>query len=277
MSVLSNKKIVRLISKTGPDTFYRNKPLIAWLIERPTALRVVLEEGANPNIDYEIEPGLSVTACCSCKIILKKIRGFKKSIGPFEDVLCMSDLDKKAESVLTSLCIMSRLWWSFHDVSRLYSARHQMTFLLYISLVYESNMPEAKNIFFGFVGLCMVTAAAFQFLIVFDINDKCDDVSPVSLSLPPTIAGACLTFSFFANAAWLLARRSNGNSSGARVALLVWSAAVSAGMVAAGATLGQIPLYPTVCPTLGSTRLTFKLCNVFRLLCWCFQRLRHTA
>lgn len=127
-----------------------------------------------------------------------------------------------------------------------------MTFLLYISLVYESNMPQAKNIFFGFVGLCMVTAAAFQFLIVFDINDKCD-VSPVSLSLPPTIAGACLTFSFFANAAWLLARRSNGNSSGARVALLVWSAAVSAGMVAAGATLGQIPLYPTVCPTLGST------------------------
>jgi hypothetical protein len=107
MSVLSNNKIVRLISKSGPDTFYRNKPLIAWLIERPTALRVVLEEGANPNIDYEIEPGLSVTACCSCKIILKKIRGFKKSIGPFEDVLCMSDLDKKAESVLTSLCIMS--------------------------------------------------------------------------------------------------------------------------------------------------------------------------
>tara|TARA_B110000093_G_C12547630_1_gene236472 strand:- start:78 stop:455 length:378 start_codon:yes stop_codon:yes gene_type:complete len=107
MSVLSNNKIVRLISKSGPDTFYRNKPLIAWLIERPTALRVVLEEGANPNIDYEIEPGLSVTACCSCKIILKKIRGFKKSIGPFEDVLCMSDLDKKAESVLTSLSIMS--------------------------------------------------------------------------------------------------------------------------------------------------------------------------
>jgi len=107
MSVLSNNKIVRLISKSGPDTLYRNKPLIAWLIERPTALRVVLEEGANPNIDYEIEPGLSVTACCSCKIILKKIRGFKKSIGPFEDVLCMSDLDKKAESVLTSLCIMS--------------------------------------------------------------------------------------------------------------------------------------------------------------------------
>ena len=120
-------------------------------------------------------------------------------------------------------------------------------------------MANAKNLFFGFVALCMVAAAAFQFLIVFDINDKCDS-APVSLSLPPTIAGACLTFSFFANAAWLLARRSKGDSTGARVALLVWSAAVTIGIVAAGATLGQIPLYPVACPTLNvdKPRLNFQ-------------------
>lgn len=124
-------------------------------------------------------------------------------------------------------------------------------------MVYTANMFQAKNIFFGFVGLCMITAAAFQFLIVFEINDKCDS-APVSLSLPPTIAGACLTFSFFANAAWLLARRSGANNSSSRVALLVWSTAVSIGMVAAGATLGQIPLYPTICTTIIETSINFE-------------------
>jgi len=106
MFTLSQKNLVRLLSETGPDTLYRNKPLIAWLLDRPSVLRVVLEDGANPNIDYEIEPGLSVTACCSCKIILKKIRSFKKSIGPLKDIICLIGLDKTAERVSTSLCIL---------------------------------------------------------------------------------------------------------------------------------------------------------------------------
>jgi hypothetical protein len=110
-------------------------------------------------------------------------------------------------------------------------------------------MTQAKNIFFGFIALSMAVAAAFQFLIVFEINDKCDDAD-VDVTAPPTIAGACLSASFLANGAWLMARRRKGGETCARVALLVWSTLVLVGVVAAGATLGQIPLYPTACPSL---------------------------
>jgi len=109
-------------------------------------------------------------------------------------------------------------------------------------------MTQAKNIFFGFIALSMAVAAAFQFLIVFEINDKCDD-AVVDVTAPPTIAGVCLSASFLANGAWLMARRRKGETC-ARVALLVWSTLVLVGVVAAGATLGQIPLYPTTCPSL---------------------------
>lgn len=107
MPTLSDNKLVRFITDHGPNTVYKGKPLIAWLIERPNALQLVLDEGANPNIDYEIEPGLSITTCCCCKIVLKKIRHFKRSLSPFEDVLSLTELNTTQEKVLRSLSILT--------------------------------------------------------------------------------------------------------------------------------------------------------------------------
>jgi len=122
----------------------------------------------------------------------------------------------------------------------------------------KKHSSKARNIFFGFVGLSMAVAAAFQYLIVFEIHDKCD-AAPVDLNLAPTVAGSTLAASFFANGAWLMARgKDHFQNASAKVALLVWATLVITGVAAAGATLGQIPLYHTVCPDLAS-KINFEL------------------
>jgi hypothetical protein len=114
----------------------------------------------------------------------------------------------------------------------------------------HSNL--ARNVFFGFVGLSMATAAAFQYLIVYEIHDHCAS-APVDLKIPPTIAGSTLAGSFFANGAWLMARgKDHFQNPCAKVALLVWATLVVIGVTAAGATLGQASLYSSVCPDLNS-------------------------
>ena len=97
-------------------------------------------------------------------------------------------------------------------------------------------MSTAKSAFFGLVALAMAVAAALQFFIVFEVDDKCSDAD---IHTAPTIAGAALTTSFFANAVWLMARRKNAETT-QRAAILVWTLVVVIGIAAAGATLGQI-------------------------------------
>lgn len=87
--------------------------------------------------------------------------------------------------------------------------------------------------FFIFISIAMAISAASQFYIFVDLKDACD----ANLTLAPMIAGISLTVSFFFCFLWL---RSNTK----KVAIVIWSTAVIVGTVAAGATLGQIQLYP---------------------------------
>lgn len=104
-------------------------------------------------------------------------------------------------------------------------------------------MSTAKSAFFGLVALAMAVAAALQFFIVFEVDDKCPDSD---IHTAPTVAGAALTTSFFANAVWLMARRKNAETT-QRAAILVWTLVVVIGIAAAGATLGQIQNYDKLC------------------------------
>ena len=104
-------------------------------------------------------------------------------------------------------------------------------------------MSTAKSAFFGLVALAMAVAAALQFFIVFEVDDKC---SGADIHTAPTIAGAALTTSFFANAVWLMARRKNAETT-QRAAILIWTLVVVIGIAAAGATLGQIQHYDKLC------------------------------
>lgn len=109
-------------------------------------------------------------------------------------------------------------------------------------------MSTAKSAFFGLIALAMAVAAALQFFIVFEVDDKCPDSD---IHTAPTVAGAALTTSFFANAVWLMARRKNAETT-QRAAILVWTLVVVIGIAAAGATLGQIQKYNSLCPSLES-------------------------
>jgi len=109
-------------------------------------------------------------------------------------------------------------------------------------------MSTAKSAFFGLVALAMAVAAALQFFIVFEVDDKCPSSD---IHTAPTVAGAALTTSFFANAVWLMARRKNAETT-QRAAILVWTLVVVIGIAAAGATLGQIQKYNILCPDLKS-------------------------
>jgi peptidoglycan biosynthesis protein MviN/MurJ (putative lipid II flippase) len=104
-------------------------------------------------------------------------------------------------------------------------------------------MSTSKSAFFGLVALAMAVAAALQFFIVFEVDDKCPGSD---IHTAPTVAGAALTTSFFANAVWLMARRKNAETT-QRAAILVWTLVVVIGIAAAGATLGQIQHYTTLC------------------------------
>ena len=107
-------------------------------------------------------------------------------------------------------------------------------------------MLSAKSIFFAGIALALATAAILQFYIMYELDDLCSK-SDYSLTTAPAVAGICLAGSFVANAFWLWAREKD--MAGARSgAILLWTLSVLFGVVASGATLGQIQLYTDACP-----------------------------
>ena len=115
-------------------------------------------------------------------------------------------------------------------------------------------MSTAKSAFFGLIALAMAVAAALQFFIVFELDDKCPESD---IHTAPTVAGAALTTSFFANAVWLMARRKNAETT-QRAAILVWTLVVVIGIAAAGATLGQIQNYNKLCKGIAGSDIHFN-------------------
>lgn len=99
--------------------------------------------------------------------------------------------------------------------------------------------------FFGIVTLAMVTVAVLQFVLGSNLQDQCSH----NLQTAPYIAGTCVVVSLGLVVLWLEARHRNLDML-VRFALFVWTGTVTAGTIAAGATLGQIHLYEDVCPSL---------------------------
>ena len=89
-------------------------------------------------------------------------------------------------------------------------------------------------IFFAFISLALALAAACQFYIVGELDDD-------RIQAAPLLAGLSLVGSFVFNFAWLKLR-SRKQSWSYRVAIVLWTSAITVGVAAAGATLSQLAL-----------------------------------
>lgn len=89
-------------------------------------------------------------------------------------------------------------------------------------------------LFFAFVSLALTLAAACQFYVVGELDDD-------RVQAAPLLAGICLVGSFVFNGVWLKLR-SNNQTWSYRVVIVLWTSALTVGVAAAGATLGQLAL-----------------------------------
>jgi len=111
-------------------------------------------------------------------------------------------------------------------------------------------MKTSQKIFFAFIGLSIFIAAVLQFTIVADINSNCEWLSnrmSTDIRVSPWLSGFSLIGSFIGNGIWLFALKNN-HTLLRKISLLFWCIILLVGLVAVGSTLGQIPLYPLVCP-----------------------------
>lgn len=101
----------------------------------------------------------------------------------------------------------------------------------------------------------MVIAATLQFVLVYDFKNKC---AGHDISTAPAVAGVCVLGSFVLNAIWLSARKKQAKTA-IRAALFVWTSAVTIGVAAAGAALGQSFMYEAVCVDSGQSTLDTEI------------------
>jgi hypothetical protein len=97
--------------------------------------------------------------------------------------------------------------------------------------------------FFGAISVMLALAASLEFVLSYEYKDQCPGHD---ISTAPTVAGACLLGSFALNAFWLMARKNKSKTS-IRAALFAWTAAMTIGVAAAGAALGQSLLLDDLC------------------------------
>tara|TARA_B110000008_G_C16978824_1_gene567427 strand:+ start:9589 stop:10065 length:477 start_codon:yes stop_codon:yes gene_type:complete len=100
-----------------------------------------------------------------------------------------------------------------------------------------------KSLFFTTIALMIAIAAGLQFFISFELADQCEDGE---VHTAPMVAGTCLAGSFVLNGAWLLSRAKKMKNA-VRASIFMWTAAITIGVAAAGAVLGQAALYGAVC------------------------------
>lgn len=80
--MITRKEIKRYLRENSPDTLVKNKPLLFWCLESPKALKILLEHGADPNVDFEMTPGVSVTPLAVATCLKKRIA---TSVTTFRD------------------------------------------------------------------------------------------------------------------------------------------------------------------------------------------------
>ena len=96
------------------------------------------------------------------------------------------------------------------------------------------HLVHCIMIFFAFISLALALAASCQFYIVGELDDD-------RIQAAPLLAGLSLVGSFVFNFAWLKLR-SRKQSWSYRVAIVLWTSAITVGVAAAGATLSQLAL-----------------------------------
>jgi hypothetical protein len=103
-------------------------------------------------------------------------------------------------------------------------------------------MNLTQKIFYGLTALSLLVAAAAQFFLFVELDSQCN----ADITTAPGTAGACLVGSFVFTGMWL-AGKSYNKPSLKKAGLLIWTMMILAGVVASGATLGQIYLYDDAC------------------------------
>ncbi len=117
-------------------------------------------------------------------------------------------------------------------------------------------MNLTQKIFHGLTALSLLVAAAAQFFLFVELDGQCS----ADITTAPGTAGACLVGSLVFNG-MSMAGKSLKKPSLEKAGLLIWTIMISAGVVASGATLGQIYLYDDAC---GSGAVTSNI-NILSL------------
>ena len=103
-------------------------------------------------------------------------------------------------------------------------------------------MKLTQKIFFGLTALSLLVAAAAQFFLFVELDGQCG----VDITTAPGTAGACLVGSMVFNGMWLAGKKLKRPSL-EKAGILIWTMLITAGVVASGATLGQVYLYDAAC------------------------------
>jgi len=89
------KQYLRKILRTNsPDTIVNGKPLLFWTLDKPKLVHLLLDTDANPNIDFEIEPGISVTPLFVTKLFIEKLNRLRRLYSSLTHLDCMTKIDR---------------------------------------------------------------------------------------------------------------------------------------------------------------------------------------
>jgi len=106
---------------------------------------------------------------------------------------------------------------------------------------------------YGLIALSLLIGIVLNVSIVNELNNKCDDTH-FDIVSAPALTAVSLSILFLSNCAWLYTDKMK-RSIVKKVALFIWTVSIL-GLVAAGAALGQIQLYKSLCTDLSGTEFS---------------------
>ena len=96
---ITKKKLKRFLRNNSPDSFLNGKPLICWCLDNEKLCRIILEHGADANLDFEMKPGLSVTPLFVTRLLIKKLNNTLESLRPLCSLPCLRGLSEAVSSL----------------------------------------------------------------------------------------------------------------------------------------------------------------------------------
>lgn len=71
---LSKKKLRTFLKTNSADSELDQKPLLFWALEQPNTVKILLNAGANANINIEVIKGTYVTPISMCKMMQRQLK-----------------------------------------------------------------------------------------------------------------------------------------------------------------------------------------------------------